>query len=223
MRASGQLPAQLATKLSTDSVRRRLQRMRVANPSRRSVDNRRAFAAHGTEDILVFDHSCRGLADLAVARLFGAGACAGHRAIHQPEDLARPAAQAARRGHQRVAQRPCPAPTWSPSWSSNSGARAKCWRPGFRALERQPALHRRRSARRHGGRRPRGRASARALPAGARHHRLGRAAARPAGHGDRHDRDLRLAVARPAARSVPATRRSSRTASRSRSTTPPSA
>ena len=68
-----------------------------------------------------------------------------------------------------------------------------------------------------GGRARRG-ARPGALPHHAGHHRHRGAAARPVRHGDRHDRDLRLAVARPAP-----TRSSSRTASRSRSTTPPSA
>ena len=61
-------------------------------------------------------------------------------------------------------------------------------------------------------------ARARALPDHARHDRRDGAAARPVRHGRRHDRDLRLADRRRHP-----TRSSSRTASRSRCTTPRSA
>ena len=65
------------------------------------------------------------------------------------------------------------------------------------------------------GGRPRGHARPRALPHHARHDRRDVAAAGPVRHGRRHDRDLRLADRRRHR-----TRSSSRTASRSRSTTP---
>ncbi len=51
-----------------------------------SVDNRRAFAVYGPEDFLVFHHSCRGLANLALARLFSHCARAGYRTFHESQD-----------------------------------------------------------------------------------------------------------------------------------------
>ncbi|WP_167481088.1 hypothetical protein [Acidovorax cavernicola] len=67
----------LITKLSTESVRP----CRHANKPQAdggSVDNRRAFAVYGPEDFLVFHHCCRGLANLAIARLFGHRTRVGH-------------------------------------------------------------------------------------------------------------------------------------------------
>ena len=128
------------------------------------------------ESPLVFDHTSRRLADLAAVALFGGGPGRGDRALRQPARTAHRAAEAARRsavGHAAKPARP----------RRRHQARSQL-RVG-RGAGRGPARGDGRSA--HPGRRiatgvrdrrPRGGASARALPQHARHDRGRRAAAR---------------------------------------------
>ena len=168
--------------------------------------------------LVVFHLTSRRLADLAAPRLLRRRPGADHRTAVGPQDEARRAAAAARRSARRHPLRPARARGRRQA-RRQLGARQRAGgRPARRGIARS-APHRGGAARQLRDRRPRRAAPARALPQHARHHRLGGAAARPARHGHRHDRDLRRAAAPAPA----ATRRSSRTASRWRSTTPPSA
>ena len=214
--SAGRPRARLPTKLSTEAVdcsrasricraiamRRRAQCGALTGASSAIIAplSRLAAPLHPPpRSTLVFDHTSRRLADLAADPLFDRRPGPGDRALRQPAHAARRAAQAARRsdlGHARTA---CPAPDVVNKLADNSVLGAVL-ASGLRAVIADPRITE--DGLRAGvrDRRPRRGAPAGALPQHAGHHRLGGAAAGPAGHRDRHDRDLRLAGARPAAR-----------------------
>jgi hypothetical protein len=114
------------------------------------------------EKSLAFDHTSRRLADLAADPVLGAGAGLHRRALHPAQALARaPPGLLDEAIGVSLGAPPTPEMVNQLEQHNHLGqVLAAGWRH-----QQQPALHRVRDARRHGGGRPRRRAPAGALPA----------------------------------------------------------